>query len=95
MNVRLFDAQGNELARNTPGLPLEYTSEIAKTIYIGYSGGLNTDYNPMVAGSGTPGFVGDYTTAITMLADFRVTQTAGELQIAGGSPHRKAHTICS
>ncbi len=84
MNVRLFDSQGNELARNTPGLPLEYSSPIAKTVYIGYSGGLNTDYNPMVAGSGTPGFVGDYSTAINVQADFRVTQTAAELQIAGG-----------
>ena len=61
--LRLFDAQGNELAANNDGAApgedfsrdpyLEYTAETAGTYYVGVSQLGNRDYDPNVARSGS------------------------------------------
>jgi hypothetical protein len=74
--LRLFDAFGTELAISNddpaPGEPLsfdpylDFTATVTGNYYIGISGFSNYDYNPFVAGSGTPGSTGDYTMSITL-----------------------------
>ncbi|MEM9212790.1 MAG: PPC domain-containing protein [Cyanobacteria bacterium P01_F01_bin.150] len=61
--LRLFDAQGNELAANSDGAApgeefsrdpyLEFTAETAGTYYIGVSQLGNRNYDPFVEGSGS------------------------------------------
>jgi hypothetical protein len=58
--LRLFDANGNELANSGGGNSLSYTFAAGGTYYLGVSGSPNTAYNPNVAGSGVTGTTGDY-----------------------------------
>ena len=83
-NVRLFDLKGAQLAISTNGAPAVFTTDIAQTIVIGFSSNGNSDYNPYVSGSGTPGAAGDYVATVTVNADFRVIQNGSQLQITGG-----------
>ncbi|TVP99059.1 MAG: hypothetical protein EA381_10860 [Planctomycetaceae bacterium] len=81
-NVRIFDLAGNELADGT-GEAL-FTTDTARSVVIGFSSGANIDYNPGVAGTGTPGVAGNYTAEVEVTADLRVIQTGVRLNLTGG-----------
>jgi subtilisin family serine protease len=69
--VRLFNASGVELAFNDDfdgslDSRLSHTVAAGGTYYVGVSSYGNSSYDPLVAGSGTPGFTeGEYSVAIT------------------------------
>jgi hypothetical protein len=66
--LRLFDASGNELATGFD--VLEYKITTAGTYYLGISGWPNYNYDPNVAGSGTPYYrpqTGDYTLNLSLV----------------------------
>lgn len=81
--ARLFDAAGNEVARGG-SLGLQVTAVGETTYYLGVSSSLNTAYNPNVAGSGSDGDIGSYTTSISITRDFRVLQDDNRIEITGG-----------
>ncbi len=83
-NVRLFDAQGQQLAIGTTTTPATFTAASAQTVYVGYSSNSNSDYNPLVAGSGSPGVAGNYNATVELIGDLRVIQSGSRLQITGG-----------
>ncbi len=83
-NVRLFDSSGNQLKIGTSPAPVEFTSPTAQTIYIGFSSGGNSDYNPSVSASGSAGTAGPYAATVELISDLRVVQTGSRLQITGG-----------
>jgi subtilisin family serine protease len=60
--LRLFDAQGTELASESGNgyAQLAYTFDTASPYFIAVSGAGNTDYDPAVEGSGSPGQIGHY-----------------------------------
>src|SRR5579871_3287024 len=69
--LRVFDAHGTPLALDDQqgGDPsLSFQAATAGTYYIGVSSAPNDNYNPNVAGSGTPGgTTGDYTLGVRRL----------------------------
>ncbi len=82
--VRLFDQNGVQISASTVTESASFTTNESRTIYIGFSSGSNTDYNPTVANSGSLGVAGDYIATISLLRDLRVLQSGGSLQISGG-----------
>ncbi|MFT5523674.1 MAG: hypothetical protein ACI9HK_001622, partial [Pirellulaceae bacterium] len=75
--IRVFDAQGNELAGNDDGSApgefggvdsyLEFTAMISGDYYVGVSTFANFNYDPTVAGSGAFAFSeGEYSMSITL-----------------------------
>ena len=83
-NVRLFDLAGNQLSTNSILGPATFRATAAQTIVIGFSSNSNSDYSPIVAGSGSPGVLGNYSATIDLVPDFRVLQSGANLQITGG-----------
>ncbi|HBJ33517.1 MAG TPA: hypothetical protein DDZ51_01915 [Planctomycetaceae bacterium] len=81
-NLRVFDLAGNELASDT--LAVDYTTDFARTVIVGFSSGSNSNYNPNVAGSGDSGIIGNYNASIAVTSDLRVIQNGAALQITGG-----------
>ena len=81
-NVRIFDSTGRLLAAGNSAA--NYTSDIARTVVVGFSSGSNDNYNPNVSGSGDAGIVGDYLATIEVTADLRVIQDGARLQVTGG-----------
>lgn len=68
--LRVFDANGNELAFNddatTAYADLTYTLPASGVYYVGVSGFNNRFYSPFVAGSGALGSTGDYWITLTL-----------------------------
>jgi len=68
--LRLFDAQGNELAANDqfngPDSFIEFFVTTGGTYYVGVSGFPNADYDPEVAGSGVSQSEGPYNLLLTV-----------------------------
>lgn len=74
--VRLFDANGTQLAFNddaaAPGESatvdsyLNFTANTSGTYFVGISSSGNSSYNPLVAGSGTGLTTGQYTAELTL-----------------------------
>jgi hypothetical protein len=83
-NVRLFDTAGNQLAIGTSTTPAQFTATAAQTIVIGFSSNSNSNYNPIVAGSGSTGAAGVYNASIQLVSDLQVIQLGSRLQITGG-----------
>ncbi len=83
--ARLFDANGNELARGGV-FGLQRTATTAETLYLGISSNINSGYNPIVAGSGVDGDIGGYTASISVTRDFRVIQSGTRVEVTGGFP---------
>jgi len=81
-NVRIFDTAGAQLAFGTSAV--DYTTDVARTVIVGFSSGSNINYNPSVAGSGDPGTAGLYTATIGVTLGLDIVQTGARLQIAGG-----------
>ena len=81
-NIRVFDTAGNQLAIGNSSV--DYTTDVARTVIVGFSSGSNSNYNPSVAGSGDPGSPGLYTATIGVTLGLDVVQTGARLQIAGG-----------
>lgn len=91
--LRIFDALGNELLLSddnpAPGESfsfdpyLEFTATETGNYYIGLSGYWNYDYNPFLAGSGTPGSTGDYTMIMTVEPGLSTPVTSGFSSIYG------------
>lgn len=81
-NLRVFDADGATLASGTT--TLQYTSDVARTVYIGFSSGNNVDYHPTVSNSGGSGVAGPYTASIGILLSGEVHQSGARLQLSGG-----------
>jgi hypothetical protein len=66
--LRLFDANGNELASADGAYGgLAYLFDSAGTYYLGVSGAYNYSYNPNVAGSGNNGTTGDYNLNLNLI----------------------------
>lgn len=81
-NVRIFDTSGTQLAFGTSAV--DYTTDVQRTVIVGFSSGSNNNYNPSVAGSGDPGIAGLYTATIGVTLGLDIVQTGARLQIAGG-----------
>ena len=81
-NVRIFDTAGTQLAFGTTAV--NYTTDVARTVIVGFSSGSNNNYNASVAGSGDPGIAGLYTATIGVTLGLEIVQTGARLQIAGG-----------
>ena len=66
--LRLFDAEGNELAVADPSgyARLDYLFEESGTYYLGVSGAGNASYNPTTGGSGAEGGTGHYRLHLTV-----------------------------
>jgi hypothetical protein len=99
ITLRLFNASGTELASYYYGYNsssrIDYQFAAAGTYYVGISGFPNTNYNPNVAGSGTPYYTpatGDYQIGLTLVTptpdaagDTIATAQASNLGPADGS----------
>jgi hypothetical protein len=70
--LRLFDANGSQLAVNDDDLGLysriDFEFEVSGTYYVGVSGFANFNYNPNTGGSGVAGSTGDYRLTLTLTA---------------------------
>ena len=84
--LRIFDADGNELAFSdddaapnesafTSDSYIEFIAPASGSYYIGVSGGLNTDYNPFVAGSGFAADTGDYQLQVRLVGEDSPVET--------------------
>ncbi len=78
--LRLFDAQGNELAFNdnenpiTRGSAIQFTAQAGATYYVGVSGSSRQprNYNPVSGLGAVNGSEGDYTLTLTQLSSLAV-----------------------
>ncbi|MBD1860774.1 MULTISPECIES: DVUA0089 family protein [Trichocoleus] len=80
--LRLFDANGNEIARNDDfdGLDsfIRFIVPSAGTYYVGVSGYSNFSYDPNIESSGTSGSTGSYTLSIGVGPNFNEPPTAND-----------------
>src|SRR5262249_21829121 len=83
ITMRLFDSSGSQLAIIFSGSNstsrIDYQFAAGGTYYVGLSGYPNTNYDPNVAGSGTPYFTpatGDYQLSLTLVTP--VADAAGD-----------------
>lgn len=84
--VRIFDANGQEIAFNDDGFAsdeyytydsfLEFIAETSGTYYIGVSGYGNSIYDPLVEGSGDFGSTGEYSLEVSVGLPNSITGTA-------------------
>ncbi len=86
--LRLFDAEGNELARNDdrPGSTdslITFTAPRTGTYYIGVSGSGNIAYKPAVSGTAVGGSTGNYDLIIDVQRKLVPTVDENRLQLDG------------
>ncbi|RMF39887.1 MAG: hypothetical protein D6753_12750, partial [Planctomycetota bacterium] len=86
--LRLFDAEGNELARNDdrPGSTdslITFTVPETGTYYIGVSGAGNIAYNPAVSGTAVGGSTGNYNLIIGVQRKLNPVVDQNRLQLDG------------
>ena len=97
--LRLFDAAGNELARNddTGG---SYDSRItgfiipaAGVYYIGVSSSVNAAYNPAIAPTGVSGAIGKYRLSMSLTTDNTAPRISSVIPHAGPNSNQSIQSI--
>ncbi len=87
--VRIFDPSGAEIASGIGAATLILDDD--QTVFIGFSGAGNTDYDPTTGAVGSNGDAGVYTASVMIRTALTIVDDGAELEVAGtrqivGSP---------
>ncbi|GAB5403864.1 MAG: hypothetical protein Aurels2KO_20950 [Aureliella sp.] len=88
--VRIFDAEGNELASNDnrPGSSdseVTFTAPATGTYFVGVSGAGNSDYLPAIEGTSSNGSTGDYELQIEVVRQLSPIADGNRVQLGGAA----------